>query len=204
MVSAFAAVAWRLRASASFAKPSMPSSGLPDAFRNTSCSAPSLVSTATRSGTLRPASAGADVSGVIEDLDLLLKDFLEKIENARMAYLDAGEGSADEKLERVVGWLFDPDARKAFYEAYKDIEALGEILSPSPELRDHIESYKNLALRQFSGRGLTLEAGLAHELGSLLSAALRSAPPKADTIRTGWPLLHRRHRPQMPHSRPLR
>jgi type I restriction enzyme, R subunit len=54
----------------------------------------------------------ADVSGVIEDLDLLLKDFLEKIENARTAYLDAGEGSADEKLERVVGRLFDPDARK--------------------------------------------------------------------------------------------
>ncbi len=74
----------------------------------------------------------ADVSGVIEDLDLLLKDFLEKIENARIAYLDAGEGSADEKLERVVGRLFDPDARKAFYEAYKDIEALWEILSPHP------------------------------------------------------------------------
>ena len=87
----------------------------------------------------------ADVSGVIEDLDLLLKDFLEKIENARTAYLDAGEGSADERLERIVGRLFDPDARKAFYEAYKDIEALWEILSPSPELRDHIESYKNLA-----------------------------------------------------------
>ncbi len=87
----------------------------------------------------------ADVSGVIEDLDLLLKDFLKKIENARMAYLDAGEGSADEKLERVVGGLFDPDARKAFYEGYKDIEALWEILSPSAELRDHIESYKNLA-----------------------------------------------------------
>jgi type I restriction enzyme R subunit len=87
----------------------------------------------------------ADVSGVIEDLDLLPKDFLEKIENARMGYLNAGEGSADEKLERVVGRLFDPDARKGFYEAYKDIEALWEILSPSPELRDHIESYKNLA-----------------------------------------------------------
>ena len=60
------------------------------------------------------------------------------------------------------------------------------------------EPTHNMPLRQFSGRGLTLETGFAHELGSLLSAALRSAPPKADTIRTGWPLLHRRHRPQMP------
>jgi type I restriction enzyme R subunit len=85
------------------------------------------------------------VSGVIEDLDLLLKDFLDKMTKAKTAYLEAGEGSADERLETVVGRLFDPDARKAFYEAYKDIEALWEILSPSPELRDHIESYKNLA-----------------------------------------------------------
>jgi len=74
----------------------------------------------------------ADVSGVIEDLDLLLKGFLEKIENAKVAYLEAGEGSADEKLERVVGRLFDPEARKAFYEAYKDIEVLWEVLSPAP------------------------------------------------------------------------
>ena len=86
-----------------------------------------------------------DVSGVIEDLDLLLRDFLDKIVKAKATYLEAGEGSADERLETVVGRLFDPEARKAFYESYKDIEALWEILSPSPELRDHIESYKNLA-----------------------------------------------------------
>ena len=86
-----------------------------------------------------------DVSGVIEDLDLLLKDFLDKIEKAKTAYLETGHGGEDEKLEQVIGRLFDPEERKVFYEAYKDIEALWEILSPSPELRDHIESYKNLA-----------------------------------------------------------
>jgi type I restriction enzyme R subunit len=86
-----------------------------------------------------------DVSGVIEDLDLLLKDFLDKIEKAKTTYLETGPGGDDEKLEQVVGRLFDPEERKVFYEAYKDIEALWEILSPSPELRDHIESYKNLA-----------------------------------------------------------
>ena len=89
----------------------------------------------------------SDVSGVIEDLDLLLKDFLEKIAQAEKDYLDAGEGGdADERLERVVyGRFMAPEARKAFFEAYKEIEALWEILSPSPELRDHIESFKLLA-----------------------------------------------------------
>ncbi|MDP2360311.1 MAG: HsdR family type I site-specific deoxyribonuclease [bacterium] len=88
-----------------------------------------------------------DVSGVIEDLDLLLKDFLARIARARTDYLDAGEqGGADEKLEGLVyGRFLDPEPRKAFFEAYKEIEALWEILSPSPELRDHIDAFKRLA-----------------------------------------------------------
>ena len=89
----------------------------------------------------------SDVSGVIEDLDLLLKDFLGKIEKAKTDYLGTGdEGSADERLERLVyGRFLDPEPRKVFFEAYKEIEALWEILSPSPELRDHITTFKRLA-----------------------------------------------------------
>jgi type I restriction enzyme R subunit len=88
-----------------------------------------------------------DISGVIEDLDVLLVDFRERIVAARTAYLDVPDvGGADERLERVVyGRFLDIDARKAFYEHYKDIEALWEILSPSPELRDHITTYDQLA-----------------------------------------------------------
>ncbi len=88
-----------------------------------------------------------DVSGVIEDLDVLLKDFQHKIAKSQTEFLDVdAEGGADEKLEQVVyGRFLDPDARKAFFDAYKDIENLWEILSPSPELRDHIQTFKQLA-----------------------------------------------------------
>ncbi|MDM7459964.1 MAG: HsdR family type I site-specific deoxyribonuclease [Paracoccus sp. (in: a-proteobacteria)] len=89
----------------------------------------------------------SDVSGVIEDLDLLLQDFLGRIEKAKGDFLDVeDEGSADEKLEKLVyGRFLDPEPRKAFFEAYKEIEALWEILSPSSELRDHITTFKRLA-----------------------------------------------------------
>ena len=89
----------------------------------------------------------SDVSGVIEDLDTLMGDFKQKIAKAATDYLDAGEGgSADERLERVVfGRFLEPSARKAFFEGYKEIENLWEILSPSPELRDHITTFKRLA-----------------------------------------------------------
>ena len=88
-----------------------------------------------------------DVSGVIEDLDLLLDDLRDKIVRAKDDYLAEGsEGQSDERLEKVIyGRFLDPEPRKAFFEAYKEIEALWEILSPSPELRDHIVTYKQLA-----------------------------------------------------------
>jgi len=88
----------------------------------------------------------SDVSGVIEDLDVLLKDFLQRIEQAKLAYLDTDDGgSPEERLERLVfGRFLPPEARKAFFEQYKEIEALWEILSPDPALRDHIATYKQL------------------------------------------------------------
>ncbi|HVT39847.1 MAG TPA: HsdR family type I site-specific deoxyribonuclease [Gemmatimonadaceae bacterium] len=89
----------------------------------------------------------ADVSGVIEDLDLLLQDFLVRIKKAGANYLETGgKGGADERLERIIyGRFLDPEPRKEFFEEYQEIEALWEILSPSPELRDHVESFKRLA-----------------------------------------------------------
>ncbi len=89
----------------------------------------------------------SDVSGVIEDLDVLLRDFRQKIDAAARNYLEAEEEvGADERLERIVfGRFLDSEGRKAFFEAFKEIEALWEILSPSPELRDHIETYVRLS-----------------------------------------------------------
>jgi type I restriction enzyme R subunit len=89
----------------------------------------------------------ADVSGVIEDLDLLLKDLLGRIEKAKVDYLEASDaGTPDERLEKVVyGRFLDTEPRKAFFEAYKEIEMLWEIVSPSPELRDHVVIFKRLA-----------------------------------------------------------
>ena len=89
----------------------------------------------------------SDVSGVIEDLDVLMRDFRHKIAKAEVDYLeDEGVAGQDERLEQIVyGRFLEPDSRTAFFEAYKEIEALWEILSPSPELRDHISTFKRLA-----------------------------------------------------------
>lgn len=117
----------------------------------------------------------SDVSGVIEDLDTLLQDFRRRIALAGQGYLDAGEGGgADERLERLVyGRFLAPEARKVFFGAYKEIEALWEILSPSPELRDHIATYQRLtqlyaAVRNAYAEKVGFVADLAHKTRRLI------------------------------------
>ena len=121
-----------------------------------------------------------DVSGVIEDLELMLASFLEKIETARAAYLDdAGERGPDEHLEKVVyGRFLDQESRTAFFQAYKEVEALWEILSPSPELRDHIDTYKRLAqlyaaVRNAYAPQVGFVADLAHKTSRLVQEGAR-------------------------------
>ena len=120
----------------------------------------------------------SDVGGVIEGLDVLLHDFQQRMATAEKDYLDAGEGgSADERLERLVyGRFLEPEARKAFFEAYKEIEALWEILSPSPELRDHIETYKHLtqlyvAVRNAYATKFGFIGDLAHKTQRLIESS---------------------------------
>ena len=116
-----------------------------------------------------------DVSGVIEDLDLLLKDCLDRIDRARIEYLgDPSNGGADERLEEVIyGRFLEPESRRTFSQDFKEIEVLWEILSPSPELRDHIETYKQIAklytvLINAYKANLTYEAPLGLKTHSLV------------------------------------
>ncbi|MDD9986977.1 MAG: HsdR family type I site-specific deoxyribonuclease [Spirochaetaceae bacterium] len=87
----------------------------------------------------------ADVSGAIEDIDLLRADLIDRIERAERDYPGTGEMD-DEALEAVVyGRFLDPQARTTFLEAFKEIEALWEIVSPDPALRDHVATFRRLA-----------------------------------------------------------
>ncbi|MFZ2652771.1 MAG: HsdR family type I site-specific deoxyribonuclease [Burkholderiaceae bacterium] len=126
----------------------------------------------------------SDVGGVIEGLDVLLHDFEQRMATAEKDYLDAGKGgSADERLERLVyGRFLEPEARKAFFEAYKEIEALWEILSPSPELRETIETYKHLsqlyaAVRNAYAPKVGFIRDLAHKTQRLIEASATQQGP---------------------------
>ena len=88
----------------------------------------------------------SDVRGVIKDIDVLFDDFRNKIEKAEEDYLANWRSEEDdEQIEKIVARFLDIEERKKLFEAYKEIEALWEILSPSAELRPHIDTFKQLA-----------------------------------------------------------
>jgi type I restriction enzyme R subunit len=104
--------------------------------------------------------AGA-VKGALEDLDILMVDLRQKITAVAAEYLQVdGSKTPDAQLEAAVfGQFIDPAARKVFFETYKDIEALWEILSPDPGLRDHIQTYKDLSKLYAAVRANYSESG---------------------------------------------
>lgn len=87
-----------------------------------------------------------EVSGVIEDLDVLFERFRELMGEPAARYLDAGEGTPDQKLERqLYDVYFDKDRRREFFDYFKEVETLYEILSPDAMLREYIATYQRLA-----------------------------------------------------------
>lgn len=120
----------------------------------------------------------ASLEGALEDLDVLMVDLQMKITAAAAEYLQAdGSKTPDAQLEAAVyGRFLDPEARKVFYEAYKNIERLWEILSPDPGLRDHIQTYKDLSKLYAAVRANYTESGgflgdLEHKTRKLIEDA---------------------------------
>jgi type I restriction enzyme, R subunit len=121
-----------------------------------------------------------EVSGVIEDLDVLLARFGELMIEPAARYLDAGDGTPDQQLERqLYERFFDPDKRREFFEYFQEAETLYEILSPDPALREHVPTYQRLAdlyaaLRsEYGSRGPVLSSDLGHKTEKLLEERVR-------------------------------
>lgn len=93
------------------------------------------------------ASHAGSSGGALEELGVPLADLHRKITAAAAEYLRTDPSKTpDAQLEAVVfGRFIDPAARKVFYETYQDIQALWEILSPDPGLRDHMRTYRDLS-----------------------------------------------------------
>jgi type I restriction enzyme R subunit len=73
-------------------------------------------------------------------------DVKELMRGEGREYLQLTKGKIDDKaVERAIDFFINKTKREKFYQFFKDVEALYEILSPSAELADYIDDFRNLA-----------------------------------------------------------
>ncbi len=87
------------------------------------------------------------VGSVIQDLDVLKQRFASFMQDPAPSYLALCEGPVDDKaVERAIDAFENKDKRERLYKFFKEIEALYEIISPDPFLREHLDNYAKLTV----------------------------------------------------------
>jgi type I restriction enzyme, R subunit len=86
-----------------------------------------------------------DVESVVEGLDVLKDRFADQMDQARKEYLPITAGLRDDKaLEAVLEHFRDRDVRHAFYQYFRELQELYEIITPDAYLSPFMADYKLL------------------------------------------------------------
>lgn len=87
-----------------------------------------------------------DVQRVITDIELLKGDFAERMARGRAEYLPLGQGKAPDKAaEAVLEHFREETPRQAFYQFFRELSEIYEIISPDGFLRPFLADYDQLA-----------------------------------------------------------
>jgi type I restriction enzyme R subunit len=86
-----------------------------------------------------------DVKSVIEGIDILRERFRELMERGRSEYLPILRGKkGDKQVEAVLEYFRDKERREAYYEYFRELQDVYEILSPDAYLRPFMADYGEL------------------------------------------------------------
>jgi type I restriction enzyme R subunit len=87
-----------------------------------------------------------DIAGIIDDIDLLKGRFKELMEKGEKQYLSLIKGKkGDKAVEEILNHFRNEVRRQDFYEFYKELSNIYEIVSPDAFLRPYIEDYDTLS-----------------------------------------------------------
>ena len=115
-----------------------------------------------------------DVEGVIEGLDVLMKRFEQQMEVGRKQYLLLGKGQkGDKAVEAVLEHFRDKEPREEFYNYFRELEELHEIISPDQFMRPFIDDFTELVsmyelVRGCYDRGISVDKELMRKTAKLV------------------------------------
>lgn len=88
----------------------------------------------------------SDIAGVVDDVAKLKDRFVELIGQARSEYLTLGKHQpGDKAVEAVLEHFRDEEPRNRFYEFFRDLSDVYEVLSPDAFLRPFLHEYTRLS-----------------------------------------------------------
>jgi len=126
-----------------------------------------------------------DIEGVIKDLEVLKDRFRELMEKAERRYLVLIKGKTKDKaVEAVLEYFRDEQKRKLYYEFYKELADIYEILSPDAFLRPYIKHYDTLTrmykiLKEAYEPGLVVDKEFTRKTAKLVQEYTRTEEIKS-------------------------
>ncbi len=98
-------------------------------------------------GNLKKALAfdSADIEGIVDDIELLKEEFSEKMDEARKTYLKIPKGKkADKAVEAILDYFRDEEERDAFYQFFRHVRDMYDIISPDAFMRPFENDFQAL------------------------------------------------------------
>jgi len=126
-----------------------------------------------------------DIEGVVKDIAVLRERFKAIMESSGKNYLQLTEGKTQDKaVEAVLEHFIDEEKRHEYYQFFKELSDIYDILSPDAFLRPHIENVETLArmyriLREAYDPGISIDKDFSKKTAALVQKHTTSSKVKA-------------------------
>ena len=128
----------------------------------------------------------SDIEGVVNDIEVLEHRFEELIKIAKRDYFKiTDKKTKDKAVEALLDYFRNEEIRKAFFDFYKEISTIYEILSPDAFLRPFMEDYERLTrmfkiLKEAYEPGIMIDKEFTKKTAKLVQEHTKSGKIKAD------------------------
>jgi len=129
-----------------------------------------------------------DIADVVSDIKELKKRFIELMSIARDDYLSLlNSKSPDKRVEIVLEHFRDEERRHKYYQFFKEVSNIYDILSPDAFLRPYIDDFDTLArmfsiLREVYEPGLLISRDFSKKVAGLVREHTQSGKIKANLV----------------------
>ncbi len=126
-----------------------------------------------------------DIEGVVHDIEVLKGRFAEMIHIAQKEYLSLIKGKIQDKaVEAVLEHFLNEEERQAFYQFFKEISDIYDIISPDAFLRPFLDEFEIIArmyrmVKEAYDKGISVDLDFSKKTAKLVQKHTKSGSIKS-------------------------